>query len=122
MRRPRPLGQRKRGSAWFEGIELPLVGRVSLDTITLGTSALPEGALRPGTPVDLIDGRHGVDAVAARAGARQREGRAQLDWACSEADSSPLRLSAERTTGAPRPVHRSEGDNRWPVQESIAWA
>ena len=57
-----------RGAAWFEGVELPMVGKVSMDTITLDASALPEGALRPGTLIDLIDARHGVDAVAANAG------------------------------------------------------
>lgn len=60
--------QSNRGAAWFGGIELPLVGKVSMDTITLDASALPEGALQPGALVDLIDERHGVDAVAARAG------------------------------------------------------
>jgi alanine racemase len=60
--------QGPRGAAWFDGVELPLAGRVSMDTITLDASALPEGALQPGTLVDLIDAEHGVDAVAARAG------------------------------------------------------
>lgn len=59
--------QSNRGAAWFEGVELPLAGKVSMDTITLDASALPEGALQPGTLVDLIDEHHGVDAVAARA-------------------------------------------------------
>lgn len=57
-----------RGAAWFEGLELPLVGKVSMDTITLDASALPEAALQPGTLVDLINTEHGVDAVAGRAG------------------------------------------------------
>ena len=60
--------QSHRGAAWFEGVELPLVGKVSMDTITLDASALPEGALQPGALVDLIDARRGVDGVAARAG------------------------------------------------------
>lgn len=60
--------QSNRGSARFEGVELPLVGKVSMDTITLDASVLPEAALRPGALVDLIDARHGVDAVAERAG------------------------------------------------------
>ncbi len=57
-----------RGTAWFDGVELPLVGRVSMDTATFDVGALPDGALPPGTLVDLIDARHGVDAVAAQAG------------------------------------------------------
>ena len=55
-------------AAWFGEVALPLVGRVSMDTITVDASALPEGALRPGAFVDLIGERQDVDAVAARAG------------------------------------------------------
>jgi alanine racemase len=62
----RALGQR--GAAWFEGVMLPLAGRVSMDTITLDASALPEGALRPGSLVELIGKHQDVDTVAARAG------------------------------------------------------
>jgi len=55
-------------AAWFDGVALPLAGRVSMDTITLDASALPDGALVPGTLVELIGERQVVDAVAARAG------------------------------------------------------
>ncbi len=57
-----------RGSAWWQGIELPLVGKVSMDTVTFDVSRVPEGELAPGAMVDLLDDRNGVDAVAARAG------------------------------------------------------
>jgi len=57
-----------RGAAYFDGVALPLVGKVSMDTLTLDASALAEGVLQPGTLVDLIDTCHGVDAVAAQAG------------------------------------------------------
>lgn len=56
------------GSAWLGGVELPLVGRVSMDTITIDITALPEAAVSPGTLVDLLSPQHGVDDVAARAG------------------------------------------------------
>ncbi len=56
------------GSAWLGAVELPLVGRVSMDTITLDVTALPDNAIRPGTLVDLLSPRHTVDDVAARAG------------------------------------------------------
>ena len=62
----RALGNR--GSAWLDDVELPIVGKVSMDTITLDVSSLPDGALPPGTLVDLIGDRQDVDAVAARAG------------------------------------------------------
>ena len=57
-----------RGLARVDGIELPLVGKVSMDTITLDVSALPADALQTGSLVDLIDDSHGVDAVAERTG------------------------------------------------------
>ena len=57
-----------RGLARVNGVELPLVGKVSMDTITLDVSALPADALPTGSLVDLIDDSHGVDAVAQRAG------------------------------------------------------
>jgi alanine racemase len=57
-----------RGSAWLGEMELPLVGRVSMDTITIDISALPEDAVRPGTLLDLLSPQHSVDEVAARAG------------------------------------------------------
>ena len=56
------------GSAWFNGVELPVAGRVSMDTITLDMSALPDGALQAGSMVDLLSPEHGVDEAAARAG------------------------------------------------------
>jgi alanine racemase len=58
----------ERGAAWYEGVLLPLAGRVSMDTITVDASALPEGALRPGRLVELIGPHQDVDAVASRAG------------------------------------------------------
>jgi alanine racemase len=57
-----------RGVAWLDGTALPLAGRVSMDTITLDVGAAPEGAIGPGTLVDLISPEHGVDAAAERAG------------------------------------------------------
>lgn len=46
----------------------PVAGRVSMDLITLDVSDLPDGAVRPGTPVELIGGPDGVDELAAAAG------------------------------------------------------
>lgn len=57
-----------RGAAWFGDVPLPLVGRVSMDTITLDAGALADGELQPGMAVTLIGGRAGLDAVAADAG------------------------------------------------------
>lgn len=56
------------GAVHCHGIALPLVGRVSMDTVTVDASQLPDGALPPGTLVELIGNANPVDAVAARAG------------------------------------------------------
>ncbi|UFN47101.1 alanine racemase [Roseomonas sp. OT10] len=53
-----------RGAAWFGGVRLPFLGRVSMDSIILDVTALPPGTLRPGTLVDLLDPEHGVDEAA----------------------------------------------------------
>ena len=57
-----------RASAWFGDLALPIVGRVSMDTLTLDAGALPEGALAPGSLVELIGAHQGVDAIAEAAG------------------------------------------------------
>jgi len=62
----RSLGNR--GVAHVGDIALPIVGRVSMDTITLDATAVPEGLIAPGTPVDLIGPNQPVDDVAGRAG------------------------------------------------------
>jgi len=56
------------GSAWLGDIALPVMGRVSMDSIVLDASAAPEGALHEGSMVELIGPHRGVDAVAADAG------------------------------------------------------
>jgi alanine racemase len=63
---PRSLGNT--GTAYFGDAALPIVGAVSMDSITLDASLLPEGALRPGAMVELIGRRRSVDAIAAEAG------------------------------------------------------
>ena len=62
----RALGHR--GSAEIAGQRVPVVGRVSMDMITLDVSALAPREIEPGTLVDLIGGGLGVDQVAEHAG------------------------------------------------------
>lgn len=57
-----------RATARVAGTAVALVGRVSMDTITLDVTAVPPGALQPGDLVDLLDTGHGVDALAEAAG------------------------------------------------------
>ena len=61
---PRSLSGR--GTAHFRDISVPVVGRVSMDLITLDVTRAPEA--RPGEMVDLIGPHHDVDALAAEAG------------------------------------------------------
>jgi len=63
---PRSLSPR--GSAFFGGARMPIVGRVSMDSMTVDASALAPDALRLGTLVELIGANQTVDALAADAG------------------------------------------------------
>lgn len=63
---PRTLSNR--GAAWHAGERLPIVGRVSMDSIMVDISALPEGTLQEGDMVELIGPGQSLDAVAADAG------------------------------------------------------
>lgn len=56
------------GAAWFGDVALPIMGRVSMDSIILDASAAPDGALHEGSFVELIGPHRDVDAVAADAG------------------------------------------------------
>jgi len=57
-----------RASAWIDERKAPVVGRVSMDLITLDVSDFPEGVTRPGMLVDLLPPDGGVDGLAADAG------------------------------------------------------
>lgn len=56
------------GRAVIEGHEVPVVGRVSMDLITLDVSALPERTARPGSFAELVGPAMPVDRVAEAAG------------------------------------------------------
>ena len=57
-----------RGSAWIGDLRVPVLGRVSMDLITLDVTGAAAEAVRPGMFVDLIGPHHDVDDVAAAAG------------------------------------------------------
>ena len=67
----RSLGNR--GFASVGGVRVPVVGRVSMDLITLDVSALAPGEAAPGTLVDLIGGGVDIDALADAAGTNAYE-------------------------------------------------
>lgn len=57
-----------RATAFLGDTPIPLVGRVSMDLITLDVSALPPESVQPGTLLDLIGPNNPPDAVAEAAG------------------------------------------------------
>jgi len=59
--------RRTASAAFFDGVRLPFVGRVSMDSIILDVSALPPDTLGPGKLVELIGPHQSVDEVAAQA-------------------------------------------------------
>lgn len=63
---PRALSNR--GQAYAAGRRVPVIGRISMDSVTLDVSALPAGQLRPGELVELIGPNLPLDEVAAAAG------------------------------------------------------
>lgn len=60
--------RRAASAAWFEGVRLPFLGRVSMDSIILDISALPAGRLREGDLVELLGPSQSVDEAAGHAG------------------------------------------------------
>lgn len=56
------------GAAWFGEIRLPILGRISMDSITIDITDVPEGQLAPDMAVDLLGPHHDVDAAARAAG------------------------------------------------------
>ncbi|MFC5473321.1 alanine racemase [Paraherbaspirillum soli] len=57
-----------RGVAFIDGVAVPMVGTISMDSITLDVSAIAAERLYAGAAVDLICAQHPVDAVAELAG------------------------------------------------------
>ena len=57
-----------RGAAMIGGVRAPIIGRVSMDLITLDVTAVPESVAIPGAGVSLIGGGISVDDVASAAG------------------------------------------------------
>jgi alanine racemase len=55
-------------AAFFGGIRLPFVGRVSMDSIVLDISALPESRLKEGDLVEVINEEQTVDDIGSFAG------------------------------------------------------
>ncbi|QKJ93912.1 alanine racemase [Agrobacterium pusense] len=63
---PRSLSNR--GAAWYDGVRLPIAGRLSMDSIILDISALPEGTLTQGSFVQMIGPEQTLEDIADDAG------------------------------------------------------
>ncbi len=57
-----------RATARLAGVEVPLVGRVSMDLVGLDVTAVPTAAAVEGARVELVGGRDGLDRMAEAAG------------------------------------------------------
>ncbi|MDE2228853.1 MAG: alanine racemase [Alphaproteobacteria bacterium] len=57
-----------RGSAAIAGRRVPVVGRISMDLLTLDVTGIEAGQAKPGAYVDLLDDSYGVDDAADAAG------------------------------------------------------
>lgn len=57
-----------RGHVYVDDVAAPIVGRISMDLITVDVTGLPDGAVQPGGLVELIGPNRPVDTVAAEAG------------------------------------------------------
>lgn len=56
-----------RGSAAIAGRRVPLVGRISMDLLTLDVTGIEADRVKPGAYVDLLDDSFGIDDAAAAA-------------------------------------------------------
>lgn len=63
---PRSLSDR--GAVYHKGVRLPIVGRVSMDSITIDISALPEGTLSFGSMVEVLGDHQTLEDLARDAG------------------------------------------------------
>lgn len=63
---PRSLSDR--GAVYFGNMRLPIVGRVSMDSMTVDISALPEGTIALGTLLEVIGPHQTLDDLAQAAG------------------------------------------------------
>lgn len=63
---PRSLSDR--GSVYYNGVRLPIVGRVSMDSTTIDISALPDGTLSFGSLVEILGDHQTLQDLANDAG------------------------------------------------------
>jgi alanine racemase len=57
-----------RGHAFIDGVAVPVAGTVSMDSITLDVTGIPEARVQPGCELELLGAQQTVDDVAREAG------------------------------------------------------
>ncbi len=57
-----------RGAVYHDGVRLPIIGRVSMDSITIDISALPAGSITLGSRVEVLGPHQTLEDVARDAG------------------------------------------------------
>lgn len=62
-----PRGRGNIGAAWHRDVRLPIVGRISMDSMTVDISGVPPGEIAEGDFVDLICPNQTLDDIAAGA-------------------------------------------------------
>lgn len=95
---PRSLGNR--GSVYIAGQRVPIVGRVSMDSMTVDVTDVPAEHLYPGAPVELIGHHQSLDTVAHDAGTISYEILTQLSRRY-ERVHLPVRAEAPQRNDAP---------------------
>src|SRR3546814_15219593 len=63
---PRSLGGK--GAAWHQGVRLPIVGRISMDSLTIDIGGLADGSVSDGDLVELLGPSQTLADVARDAG------------------------------------------------------
>jgi len=63
-----PRGLSGRGAVYYNGTRLPIAGRVSMDSITIDITALPEGTLSLGSLVEVLGPHQALEDLARDAG------------------------------------------------------
>ncbi len=95
---PRSLGNR--GSVYIAGTRVPIVGRVSMDSMTVDVTGLMADHLYAGAPVELIGPHQTIDRVACDAGTISYEILTQLSRRY-ERDYLPVRAEPPLRSVAP---------------------
>lgn len=62
-----------RASVRLDGVAFPVVGRISMDTVTVDVTEVAPDRLAPGTPFDVVDEVQDINALAAQAGTNAYE-------------------------------------------------